>query len=279
MYSEGIDAALDLVDEVEALLGSRLDVDHDVAELAAATGLADEAADDLLGALADRLAVGDLRAADVRLDGELAEEAVDEHLQVKLAHAVDDGLAGLLVGLDLEGGILFGKAREAGAELLLVRLRLRLDRDGDDGLGEGDLLEDDGSVRGAERVAGRGLLEADAGEDVARVALLDVLAVVRVHHQQAADPLGASAGRVEHAAARRELAGVDAEVGELADEGVGHDLEGKRCEWRRVIGRPLGRLALGAVLVRDEAAQRAAPRAARGEARRSRRGEAARPCS
>ena len=46
--------------------------------------------------------------------------------------------------------------------------------------------------------------------------------------------------RVEHAVARLERAAVDAEVGELADERVGHDLEGERGE-RRVEARgPLG---------------------------------------
>ena len=43
---------------------------------------------------------------------------------------------------------------------------------------------------------------------------------------------------VQHAAARLELARVDAEVGELADEGVGHDLERERRE-----GLVVGRLA------------------------------------
>ena len=185
-------AALDLVDEVEALAGRRLDVDDDVAELAAAAGLADEAALDLLDSLADRLAVGDLRACRRWRRLELAQHAVDDHLEVELAHPVDQGLAGLLVGLDLEGRVLLGEAREGGAELLLVGLRLRLDRDGDHRLGELDLLEHDRRVRAREGVAGGGLLEADAGEDVARVALLDLLAVVGVHHQQAADPLGAA---------------------------------------------------------------------------------------
>ncbi len=69
------------------------------------------------------------------------------------------------------------------------------------------------------------LLDADGGGDVARVDLLDVLAVVGVHHQDAADALGAPRVDVEHARARLELARVDAEVGELADVGVGHDLE------------------------------------------------------
>ena len=90
-------AALDLVDEVEAFAGRRLDVDVDDAELAGAAGLTHEAALDLLGGAAHGLAVGDLRAADVRLDAELALHAVHEDLEVKLAHARDLGLAGLLV--------------------------------------------------------------------------------------------------------------------------------------------------------------------------------------
>jgi hypothetical protein len=54
--------------------------------------------------LRDRLAVGDLRLADVGLDLELALHAVDEHLEVQLAHAGDDRLAGLLVGADRKVG-------------------------------------------------------------------------------------------------------------------------------------------------------------------------------
>ncbi len=52
----------------------------------------------------------------------------------------------------------------------------------------------------AQRVAGRHALEADGRRDVARVDLLDFLALVRVHLQQAADALGALLGGVEDAA-------------------------------------------------------------------------------
>ena len=145
-------AALDGVDEVEALAGGRLDVDDRVAILAAAAGLADEAALDLVDGLADRLAIGDLGAADVRVDRELAEQAVDDHLEVELAHPVDQRLAGLLVGLDLEGRVLLGEAREARRELLLVGLGLGLDRHRDHRLRELDLLELDRGV-GAQRVS------------------------------------------------------------------------------------------------------------------------------
>src|SRR5438876_1053690 len=72
---------------------------------------------DLHHLAADRLAVGDLRAADVRLDLELALHPVDEHLEVQLAHAGDDRLTGLLVGAYLEGRVLLGEALDGGAEL------------------------------------------------------------------------------------------------------------------------------------------------------------------
>src|ERR671911_21613 len=39
-----------------------------------------------------------------------ASEPVDDHLQVQLAHAGDHGLAGLLVGAHLEGGVLLAES-------------------------------------------------------------------------------------------------------------------------------------------------------------------------
>src|SRR5215210_3877839 len=78
----------DLVDELVALarLG-RARVDHRVAVLAAPAGLADELALDLLDGAAERLPVGDLRPADVGVDRELAQQPVDDDLEVELAHA------------------------------------------------------------------------------------------------------------------------------------------------------------------------------------------------
>ena len=229
-------AALDLRDELEALAGVRLDVDVDDAELARAAGLLDEAALDLVRRAADRLAVGDLRAPDVRLDAVLALHAVDEDLEVQLAHAGDLDLAGLLVGLHLEGRVLLGQAAEGDGHLLLVDLRLGLDGDLDDGLGEVDVLQAHGALGRRQRVARRDLLDADRGRDVARVDRVDLLAVVRVHDEQAADALGAPGRDVQDLRAGVQRAGVDAEVRELADERVGHDLEAERRERLGVVG-------------------------------------------
>jgi hypothetical protein len=184
----------------------------------------------VLDGMARGLTVGDLRLADVAVDVELTTETVDDDLEVQLAHAGDDGLAGLLVGVDLEGRVLLGELGEADAHLVLLGLGLRLDRDVDDGVGELDGLEDDGVSLVAQRVTGTRVLETHGCDDVAGVAGLTVDTVVGVHLEDAAQALALVLGGVIHVAAGLGMARVDAEVGELADEGVGHDLECQRRE-------------------------------------------------
>ena len=191
-------AADDLVHELVAVARAhRLGVDDCVSVLAAAAGLADELALNLLDRLAHRLAVGDLRPAHVRVDAELALEAVDDDLEVQLAHAGDEGLAGLVVGAHAEGRVLLRQALQPHPELVLVGLRLRLDGDRDHRVREGHRLELDRRRVRRERVARRRGLEADARRDLARADLLALLAVVRVHLEDAADPLRLAGVRVE----------------------------------------------------------------------------------
>ena len=90
-----------------------------MAVLTATTGLADELAFGALNRLGGRFAVGNLRLADVRLDLELTKQTVDDDLQVELAHAGDDGLAGFLVRGNAEGRILFGELLQSDAHLVL----------------------------------------------------------------------------------------------------------------------------------------------------------------
>ena len=69
-----------------------------------------------------------------------------------------------------------------------------------------------------------------------RADLVALLAVVRVHLEDAADALRLAGGRVENLVALGDAARVDADVRELADVGVGHDLEREGGE-RLVHGR------------------------------------------
>src|SRR6185436_3643861 len=91
-------AADDLVlEDVAGARLARVQMNLHVAVLAAAAGL--------LGVFhlavrrtRQRFLISDLRLADGRLDVELALQAVDDDLEVELAHAADDRLPGLNVG-------------------------------------------------------------------------------------------------------------------------------------------------------------------------------------
>ena len=121
-------AADDLPFETESRARlERLDPQPYVAVLTFTAGLPDEFAL-LLDGFGDRFFVRDLRFADVGLDLELAAQAVEDDLEMQFAHAGDDRLLRLFVGPHAEGGILLREARKPLAELILIGLRLRLDR-------------------------------------------------------------------------------------------------------------------------------------------------------
>src|SRR5262249_27572617 len=118
-----------LVDEDIARAGlTRIQPDLRVAVLPAAAGLPDVASF-AFGLLGQRFLVGDLRLADAGLYAKLALASIHLDFQVQLPHAGDDRLAGLRIGLDAEGGILGDELLESLAELFLIGLGLRLDRE------------------------------------------------------------------------------------------------------------------------------------------------------
>ncbi len=82
----------------------------------------------------------------------------------------------------------------------------------------------------AQRVTGLGVLQAHDGHDLAGADRRDLLTLVGVHLVDLADPLLAAVDRVEHRGARLELAGVDADVDQLAEVRVGGDLVGQAGE-------------------------------------------------
>ncbi len=191
-----------------------------------------------LGLAADGFAIGHLRRADGRFDLVGALQDVDLDVQVQLAHALQDRLARLVVGRDGEGRVFRSQLGQGDAQLFLVGLGLGFHRDLDDRGRELHTLQDDRRLdRVAQGVAGAGVLQAGQGDDVAGVGFLDVLAVVGVHQQHAADAFLLVAGRVQQRLAGFHLAGIQAAEGQRADEGVVHDLE--RQDRQRLVVRRL----------------------------------------
>ena len=206
-----------------------------MAVLAAAAGLADVLGL-VLDGLANGLPVGHLRLADIGLDAEFASHAVHEHVEMQLTHARDDGLPGLFVGLHRERRILLGELAKSDGHLLLVGDRLGLDRHRDHRIREVHALECDHRIVVAERVAGRGFLQADGGRDIAGAHFLDLVAGVRVHLHHAPDSFPALTHRVEDLIAGTEHPRVHAEERERAHVRIGGDLERQCGERFRIVG-------------------------------------------
>src|SRR6478752_3859322 len=232
------DLVLELVGRPVCAHLERLDGDLHLRELAGPTRLLLVGVVVPLDGLADRLAVGHLRLADVRLDVELTPHAVDQDLQVELTHARDDRLTGLLVEADLERRVLLGQLLDGRAQLLLVALGLRLDGDRDDRRREGHRLQDHRLLGVGQGVTRRRPLHAVDGDDLAGTHALALFALVGVHLVDLADPLLAVLGAVEHRGPGVQLAGVHADVGQLAQVLVGLDLEGQRRERLVLVGVP-----------------------------------------
>src|SRR4029078_3693348 len=223
-------AADDLGFELVTLAGLvRLDDYRHFGELTGTTGLLLVGVLDF-SALCDPLYGRHLRRADIGVDLVGAAQDVDLDVEMEFAHALENGLAGLLVGRHPEPRIFRGQLRQRDAELFLVGLRLRLDRDFDHRLREFHLFEDHRLVGIAQRVTGARFLQASQRNDVAGIGFLDVFAVVRMHQQHAADALLAVARRVDDAGARKQRAGIDPAEGDGADERVVHDLEGQQSQ-------------------------------------------------
>src|SRR5262249_10973468 len=84
-----------------------------------------------LAEFGDRFAIGHLRTPHVGIDAEFALQAVYDDLQMQLAHAADDRLAGLLISGNLEARILRRKPLKTQTQLLLIWSCLGFDCLGD----------------------------------------------------------------------------------------------------------------------------------------------------
>jgi hypothetical protein len=128
------------------------------------------------GRAAELLAVGHLRLADVGLNLELALQAVDEDVEVKLAHAFHDRLARLVIGLDAEGRVFGSETLQTNRHLFLVSLGLGLDGNLDHRIREGHGFEHDRLVRITQRVTRGRFLQAGERDDVACIGFRDLVA-------------------------------------------------------------------------------------------------------
>ena len=142
--------------------------------------------------------VCNLRSAHIGFHLELSQQTVHDDLQMELAHACDDGLARLLIGMSTEGRILLRQLRKRLAHLALTGLGLRLDSQLDNGLREFHGLQNHGMLLIADGVAGGGELEAHCRGDIAGIHLIQLCTLVCMHLQNTAHALLLVLGGIQH---------------------------------------------------------------------------------
>ena len=80
----------------------------------------------------------------------------------------------------------------------------------------------------AQRVAGVDALQSDARANVAGIHFFNFFALVGMHLQQTADALARALAGVVNVAAGFQDAGINADVGHVSDERVGHNFKSQR---------------------------------------------------
>src|SRR4029077_19000966 len=136
---------------------------------------------------ANRFAISDLRPPDASLHAEFAQHAIHNNFKVQFAHAGNQSLSGVRISVYAEGGIFLRKLLEGVAELILIRLGLRLNGHRNDRSRELDRFQNDWLLLVAKRVSRSHALQTYAGGNIARIDCVDFLALVCMHAQETAD--------------------------------------------------------------------------------------------
>ena len=178
-----------------------------------------------LGRLGDGFAVGNLGLAHVGVHAEFAGEAVNDDFQVQFAHAGDQGLVGFIIALHAERGVFLGQLVQSGGKSVAVGLGLGLDGNFDNRIRNVQRFQNDFALFVAQGVAGGGVFQTHQSHDVASASPFHVFTLVGVHLQDAANAFALAGVGVVHGHAGFKETGVNAEEGQVTDEGVGEKLE------------------------------------------------------
>src|SRR5205823_11241923 len=127
--------------------------------------------------------------------------------------------------------------------LVEIGFRLRLDRQRERGLREGERREHERALLGRERIARLGDRELRDGPDLAGLELADGFLLLAVEEEQLADALVLSTGAVPGVALVVDGPGHDPQIGQPADERVGIRLEDADEERAGRVRRDTDRIA------------------------------------
>ena len=188
---------------------------------------------------ADCLAVGHAWRVHLQLDTELAFDPLQVDLDVRVAEAGEDHLAGVGVTFEAQARVFLDDAVEGAAHLVEVGLGLWRNCGAGRGAGERDRLELDVAALGAERVAGLRLGQLGDSADIAGDDPWHLVLGLAGDVVNGADALVNAFRGVPGVGIALECAGEHPEVRQAAHVGVGGRLKDERGQLGRGIGRQL----------------------------------------
>ena len=197
-----------------------------------------------LGLGRDRLAIGHARRAGVDLETIGLAQPLEQHAQMQLAQAVDNGLVGAGYVLDLQAGVLIDQLGQDFPHPLLVAVALGLDRQAMHGLGKRQRREVDVIVLGrvVQHRVEVDLVDLGHRDDVAGQSAWHFDMVLTPQHEQVADLERFAAVTDVQQAVSGHRSLMDPEDPHAADEGVHRDLEDMRQHMLRRVGVRMHRL-------------------------------------
>src|SRR5258707_1239720 len=188
-----------------------------------------------LGFACDRLTVSNLWATHVCLNLKLAEEPIYNHFQVQFTHTINDGLAGFYIGMQLESRILLRQLIQRNCHFILVSTCPWLDGDLNDRLWKDDRLQDDRMLSIAQCIAREGVAQAYGSTNVTRTDFIDILAMIRVHTQQAPDTFRLILGAILNSRTFRQRTRIDTQIRQAPNKRIRNNLEDQRTKRCRII--------------------------------------------
>ena len=155
---------------------------------------------------------------------------------MQFAHAADDGLSGIRIGRNLKRRVFHCQTGQSQAHFFNVGLGFRFNRQFNNRIRKFHVFQNDRISLVAQSVTGGSILQTGQSDNIAGIGLFEILTLVGMHQQHAADTFLFVFDRVVDIGTGLHGARIDADESQRTDERVVHDLKSQSRQRFFVIG-------------------------------------------
>ncbi|OAQ20167.1 Hemagglutinin 2 [Thermosulfurimonas dismutans] len=186
----------------------------------------------------DGLFISHLRTPNIDSNLKFPHQTIYDDLKMQLSHTPDEGLSGLLIGLNPERRILERDLLKSIGQLFLIGLGFGLHSYRDHRIGNLKLFKLNGLGFITEGVSGGSYSKTKGRYDISGLGRSNLLPMFGVHPHQTPNPLPLPFGGVINRNSGLKLPGIDPKKSKRSNVRIGHDLEGQSGQRPIRIGNP-----------------------------------------